>query len=147
MTARCDQLGCELPKVCIRKDINKIRCGCTERCTENYRPVCASNRKSYGNKCLMNKEACTNNIYLKITANQLCGMCFLHLCNIAIKIFLHKCPKMVRHTLKILQHIGTLCINESNVLFTLNSKHLKCYKIYFVKDSEHHCFTNSANFH
>ena len=111
MTARCDQLGCEHPKVCIHNDINKIRCGCTERCAGNYQPVCASNRKSYGNKCLMNKDACTNNINLKIAVNELCGMCFLHLCNIAINAFLHKFLKIVRHILKILQHIGTLCMN------------------------------------
>ena len=48
-------------------------CVCKTACTLEYSPVCASDNKTYPNKCAMDVAACENDQYLRVVRPGKCG--------------------------------------------------------------------------
>ena len=42
-------------------------------CTQEYRPVCGTDEKTYGNKCAMEARACENNKTVTVSYNGECS--------------------------------------------------------------------------
>ncbi|XP_071109970.1 agrin-like isoform X2 [Haliotis cracherodii] len=54
----CEGFRCEEPEVCHLDKQRKPICRCNFQCADVFEPVCATNGRTYSNKCLLRREAC-----------------------------------------------------------------------------------------
>ncbi|TMS35812.1 hypothetical protein L596_003127 [Steinernema carpocapsae] len=54
----CKNVRCPKGTVCKLNENRKGECRCSEQCTMDYSPICATNGKTYENECLMKVAAC-----------------------------------------------------------------------------------------
>ena len=49
------------------------KCECIQTCSEDYKPVCGSDDKTYSNECEMNIKACNEKVELTVKHTGQCG--------------------------------------------------------------------------
>ncbi|XP_048581312.1 uncharacterized protein LOC5512067 isoform X7 [Nematostella vectensis] len=68
----CDTFLCTRPfSKCNVVDSIPV-CSCPDDCTNETKPICASDGQTYDNECLMQKRACENNQNLNVTSDRAC---------------------------------------------------------------------------
>lgn len=69
----CDQVDCPANQVCQLDESRNPICRCNAVCQREFKPVCASDGKSYMNECTLRVEACKAKKSLRILYNGECG--------------------------------------------------------------------------
>ena len=64
----CESVTCSPPKTCVAGE-----CTCERACVETYSPVCGSDCLTYFNRCLMEQDACNENLSLTVLHTGLCN--------------------------------------------------------------------------
>ena len=84
-TDPCSKKVCEYYSSCIVSSDRKAQCVCP-LCTDNYKPVCGSDGKTYANECLLRSMACKEKKNTKIVKEKACGtFIFITLLRIILK--------------------------------------------------------------
>jgi len=74
---KCAIVECGLGERCILDENREAKCVCSQVCTTDYSPVCATNGRTYSNICTMEVEACLNGIYLQPIMYRDCQFVFI----------------------------------------------------------------------
>jgi len=70
----CEGFECNFQgELCEVDDSGQPSCVCADVCIALYAPVCASDGKTYSNKCWMNVKACQNRVPLNVTYSGKCN--------------------------------------------------------------------------
>lgn len=69
----CDHTDCPPHESCQLDESRNPQCRCLAACEPVFRPVCASNGKTYMNDCVLRDEACKSNKSLRLLYNGRCG--------------------------------------------------------------------------
>jgi len=74
---KCAAVECGMGERCILDENREARCVCSQVCTADYSPVCATNGKTYSNVCTMEVEACLNGVNLQVIMFRDCQFVFI----------------------------------------------------------------------
>lgn len=69
----CESIDCQANQICQLDDTRNAICRCNAVCQRDFKPVCASDGKSYINECILRVEACKAKKSLRILYNGECG--------------------------------------------------------------------------
>lgn len=58
-----------------------IKCSCVQRCPMVYQPVCASDDKSYGSRCLLEQAACVGKKKINVLSAGFCSKLIYIFCS------------------------------------------------------------------
>ncbi|VDD86820.1 unnamed protein product [Enterobius vermicularis] len=89
----CEGFKCALGTVCKLNAERKPECRCSEQCSLERRPVCASDGNTYENECLMLVSACRSDTVLRIISKGHCtgeNPCAQKRCGTGQKCFIHR---------------------------------------------------------
>jgi len=73
-TDPCDGVVCPNNGVCQAHSNGSTSCVCQMACTLDYRPVCGSDNKTYGNLCALKADACMLKKNISVLYEGECGM-------------------------------------------------------------------------
>jgi len=68
----CVGFNCSPGEQCKLDDWRRPSCVCRTLCSYDYKPVCASDGRTYSNECVMNADACKNRVRLSIVHSGAC---------------------------------------------------------------------------
>ncbi|XP_053214035.1 agrin-like isoform X2 [Panonychus citri] len=62
----CDGIDCPANQICQLDEHRNPICRCNSLCNDNFKPICASNGKTYANECYLRVESCRSrrNLYV-----------------------------------------------------------------------------------
>ena len=73
LTDPCDEIQCPAAQICQLDETRNPICRCNVICSYDFKPVCASNGKTYINECTLRVEACKARKSLRILYLGECG--------------------------------------------------------------------------
>ena len=68
----CSKKLCEFHSICLSRTDRGAECVCPS-CTDDYKPVCGSDGKTYANDCELRKAACERQKEIKVAKKEACG--------------------------------------------------------------------------
>ncbi|XP_074597901.1 agrin-like isoform X2 [Brevipalpus obovatus] len=69
----CEGIECPKGQLCRLDDNRNPVCKCRIDCDQNYRPVCASDGRTYGNECMMHSQACQEGREVRVIHEGTCS--------------------------------------------------------------------------